>query len=148
MSTGLDEMVSYQCCICGSGIEPTRSELLTLHLAYPDGEVQGLYAHAFCLRRHLHPSVPTILESETEVSVALLNEGTEVWRPVRAVPFDSETYLLSPDQTVPESEEWQFLPGQIVRCIHRPFSGGQLGLAAVALAEERANPSINTDAAR
>ena len=148
MSTGREDTLSYQCCICGNRIEATRSELLTLHLEYPDGGVQGLYAHAFCLRRYLHPSVPTVFESETEVNVALLNEGTEVWRPVRAVPFDSETYLLFPDQTVPESEEWQFLPGQIVRCIHRSFSGGQLGMAAVALAEERPNPSINTDAAR
>ncbi|MBD9358338.1 hypothetical protein [Methylomonas albis] len=83
-----------------------------------------------------------------EVSVALVNEGTEVWRPVRAVPFDGETYLISPDQLIPDDEEWQFLPGQVVRCIHKPFSSGKSAWVAVALAEERPNPSINTDSTR
>ena len=41
------------------------------------------------------------------VFVALLNEGTEVWRPADAEPLGGDLYRLL--GTVPDDESWQFL---------------------------------------
>ena len=48
------EGISYQCCFCGNLILPAGSDPVYLE----DGGTQGLAAHAECLRRALHPSVP------------------------------------------------------------------------------------------
>lgn len=67
------------------------------------------------------------------VYVALLNEGTTVWRPVQARCLaDSRFVLLG---IVPSQEEWQFLPGQTVECEVRTMSGEE-ALVAVSLTKE------------
>jgi hypothetical protein len=72
--------------------------------------------------------------NETEkVFVALLNEGTEVWRPVPAAHIRGTVYKLG--GSVPEDEEWQFLPGQFVECENKTFSGGTTVLVAIRLCE-------------
>ena len=64
------------------------------------------------------------------VYVALLDEGTEVWRPVAVEQVGPGLFcLLGP---VPEGERWQFQPGQVVRCEGRAFAGGR-ALVAVAI---------------
>lgn len=63
------------------------------------------------------------------VFVALLNEGTEVWRPVPAVQIQGNLFKLG--GSIPEDEEWQFLPGQVVECESKTFSGGTSGLVAI-----------------
>jgi hypothetical protein len=61
------------------------------------------------------------------VYVALLNEGTDVWRPVAAAQVGPALYrLLGP---VPEDEGWQFQPGEVVRCEARVLSGKQALIA-------------------
>jgi hypothetical protein len=51
------------------------------------------------------------------VHVPLVNEGTDVYRPVPAVDIGSGRYvLLRPDQYDPDDEEWMFLPGDVVTC--------------------------------
>jgi len=47
------------------------------------------------------------------VYVRLLDEGTDVWRPVEAQRVGSTTYRLS-DTPAPEDEVWSFQPGDIV----------------------------------
>ena len=64
----------------------------------------------------------------TQVFVALLDEGTEVWRPVQARPLGGDRYELL--GIVPAGERWQFTPGQRVRCREKTFSGGSKGLVA------------------
>jgi hypothetical protein len=57
-----------------------------------------------------------------EVHVALLDEGTAVWRPVAAEPIEPGLYrLLGP---VPDGERWEFVPAAVVRCEWRVLSGG------------------------
>jgi len=63
------------------------------------------------------------------VYVALLNEGTSVWRPVEGVPCGPNQFIICGD--VPKDEEWQFIPGQRVRCERREFQGQVEALVAV-----------------
>ena len=50
------------------------------------------------------------------VYVRLLGEGTEVFRPVPALIFpDSQSVLQGQEIFDPEDENWEFLPGSIVR---------------------------------
>ena len=68
-----------------------------------------------------------VMASNTDkrcVYVALLDEGTNVWRPVSAIQLESNQYvLLRPQDYDPESELWQFLPGEIVLCELREKQG-------------------------
>lgn len=72
---------------------------------------------------------PKKMNDTEKVFVALLNEGTEVWRPVPAIHIQGNVFKLG--GSVPEDEEWQFLPGQIVECENKTFSGGTSGLVAI-----------------
>ena len=48
---------------------------------------------------------------ETTVYMPLLNEGTDVWRPVKARAFGSGLYRITERQA---DEEWAFASGAIV----------------------------------
>ena len=76
------------------------------------------------------------MEGECTVYVALLEEGTSVWRPVSAGPLGASVYRLR--GAIPEGESWQFAPGAVVRCEGRVLSGGP-ALVAVALARTGAS---------
>lgn len=59
----------------------------------------------------------------TTVYVYLLDEGSDVWRPVAAEHVRDDVYRLvgkPPDDT----ETWQFQTGQSVRCKQRLLSDG------------------------
>jgi hypothetical protein len=68
--------------------------------------------------------------SKITIYIYLQDEGVDCWRPTFAIPLGNERYLIE-EQVIPEDEKWQFLPGQIVRCEQRIFSGGSEGLVAV-----------------
>jgi len=69
------------------------------------------------------------------VYVRLLNEGTDVWRPVRATALPDGTFPLSePNGYDPNAETWEFPPLTKVRCATRKFSDDDEGLVAVARA--------------
>jgi hypothetical protein len=76
-----------------------------------------------------HRDHTELMDSDTIIFVALLNEGTDCWRPVEALPQIDGSYLIS--GAVPEFEEWQFPPGSKVYCEQRTFSDGAGGLVAV-----------------
>jgi hypothetical protein len=49
--------------------------------------------------------------------MCLLNEGTPTARPTNAVKLSDDTYeILRPHDYDPDDEEWEFVPGSIVRC--------------------------------
>ena len=80
-------------------------------------------------------SVPQDTDTEAVVYVQLLNEGTDVWRPVRATALPDGTFrLLEPDGYDPNAETWEFPPSTKVRCVTRKFTDGDEGLVAVARA--------------
>ena len=71
------------------------------------------------------------------VHVKLLNEGTEVWRPVMACLLPDGTYELTNEPDLSSGdEEWEFPPGSKVVCEERRFADGQALVVAVALAKQ------------
>ena len=59
----------------------------------------------------------------TTIYVALLNEGTPVWRPVAAEHVGGDVFFIplnAPHDT--EDEEWEFSAGDRVRCETRRLS--------------------------
>ncbi len=51
------------------------------------------------------------------IHVRLLNEGTDVTRPTKAMELGNGLFKILPtDDYNPEDEEWEFIPGSTVRC--------------------------------
>jgi hypothetical protein len=75
-----------------------------------------------------------VMDSDTEVCnvyVRLLNEGTDVLRPVEAIRMSNGAFkLLKPEHYDAEDEEWEFVPDSIVLCELKLVSG-QMTLVAV-----------------
>jgi hypothetical protein len=67
----------------------------------------------------------------TTIHVFLLDEGIEVWRPVKAVKLKDNTYLILSNQTVPRDEIWEFQPGNTVVVEQKLFQSGGLHEIAV-----------------
>jgi hypothetical protein len=57
------------------------------------------------------------------IYMPLLDEGTDVWRPVEAVHEGGDVYLIVSEQDH-ETETWEFPTGTRVRCHQRSLSGG------------------------
>jgi hypothetical protein len=73
-------------------------------------------------------------DTEVVVYVRLLDEGTDVWRPVRARALPDGTFwLLEPNGYDPNAETWEFPPLTKVRCATKKFTDGE-GRVAVARA--------------
>lgn len=58
----------------------------------------------------------------TTIFVRMLDEGTDVWRPVRARRLSEATYRLD-EGTIPDDETWSFQPGDVVVAEHRLDNG-------------------------
>lgn len=58
------------------------------------------------------------------IYVYLLNEGTDVWRPVDAVHIAGDSYRIVGNNPNPDDEQWEFTTGQVVSCEVRELSGG------------------------
>lgn len=63
-----------------------------------------------------------------DIYIRLLNPSTEQWRIAQGIPVGDGLYeLLGP---VPESERWEFQPGQVVECEEVVLFFGDYGLLA------------------
>jgi hypothetical protein len=58
------------------------------------------------------------------IYVALLDEGTDVWRPVQAKRQQDGSYVIVSQNDDPSDEKWQFPYGSVVWCEPRELSGG------------------------
>ena len=58
------------------------------------------------------------------IYVQLLDEGTDVWRPVSAELMSAEIYRIVGDAPDPATERWEFMPGELVRCRIQRLSDG------------------------
>jgi len=67
------------------------------------------------------------------IYMPLLNEGVDVWRPVEATRLSADTYRVEGE--IPDDEEWAFAPGVVVRCQRQTFSEGEVGVAAIRIAD-------------
>ena len=63
-----------------------------------------------------------------QIYVPLLDEGTDVWRPVQARPLGGDEFEIL--DLEPPGERWPFQSGSRVRCRVNVFSGGERGLVA------------------
>ena len=77
----------------------------------------------YVLARTLRPALKRISdESLTTIYMPLLNEGTEVWRPVEAMKVGELGYMVT--ENAPPDEQWAFQPGHVLRCEQRQLGGG------------------------
>jgi hypothetical protein len=64
------------------------------------------------------------------IYVRLLNEGTPVMRPTNAVHLGNDVYrVLATDGYDPDDEEWEFVPGTLVHCVHDIRGGDEVLIA-------------------
>jgi hypothetical protein len=63
------------------------------------------------------------------IYVALLDEGTDVWRPVEAEELRDGLFRIISENSRPDDERWEFSPGSIVRCERRHLSAGPVLVA-------------------
>src|SRR3546814_9207081 len=76
------------------------------------------------------------IQETTTIYVALLDEGTDVWRPVQAAQRTDGSYIILSTNGDPEDEKWQFPSGSIVQCEIKTLSGGnQLVAVSAAICE-------------
>lgn len=68
------------------------------------------------------------------ISVKLLDEAVDCWRPVQAEPVDRHVYRIVSTNPHPEDEHWQFPSGSRVKCKLQQLEGS-LSIVAVASAE-------------
>jgi hypothetical protein len=70
----------------------------------------------------------------TTIYVRLLGEGTDVFRPTQAEAVGGEVFrLIEPEAYDPEDEEWEFVPGSLVRtAIRHGASGAYLVASSLA----------------
>lgn len=67
---------------------------------------------------------------EESIYIQLLGEGTTVYRPVPAIRLsDTEYKVKGHDIYDPDDEEWEFLPGSIVRVETRILEGKESKVA-------------------
>lgn len=69
------------------------------------------------------------------IFVALLGEGTDVWRPVAAESLGHGRYRIAGTQ--PDDEPWEFHESDVVHCVPRRSADGSVHLTAV---ERAADP--------
>jgi len=73
--------------------------------------------------------------STAQIQMPLRREGVDVWRPVASRPLGGELFLIDV-QSIPETEEWAFAPGDVVRCVDRDFADGSVHPTAIAQVPE------------
>jgi hypothetical protein len=67
------------------------------------------------------------------IYVELLDEGTNVCRPVQATIVGSEGYLILPEDYDPQTETWEYPPGSVVQCKIEKWSNGEILIARTLL---------------
>ena len=76
-----------------------------------------------------------IKRTET-IYVNLLDEGTDVWRPVEAEILGENLYRIISENKTPEDENWEFATGDIVRCERKLLSDSEPNFCLVAVSKE------------
>jgi hypothetical protein len=66
-----------------------------------------------------------------EIYVYLLDEGTDVLRPIEAEYVQEKIYKIIFKNDSKKNEKWEFSTGDYVRCEEKIFQENQKGLVAV-----------------
>lgn len=67
--------------------------------------------------------------AEVTIFMPLLDEGTDVWRPVRVLHLGQDRYRIV--ENAPAGEVWAYEAGSTVRCEQKNFSDQTDGLVPV-----------------
>jgi hypothetical protein len=59
-----------------------------------------------------------------QIYIFLQDENVDVWRPVDAMPRGELIFKIPENTQIPETEQWEFQPGQTVRCERKILSVG------------------------
>ena len=82
-------------------------------------------------------------DAATTIYVRLLDEGTDVWRPVQAEPVGNKSYRILSAPPDSEDERWEFCSGDVVRCEKKSGDRGDTPspyLVAVSRAQAAVQP--------
>ncbi len=71
-----------------------------------------------------------------QIYVRLLNEGIDVWRPVKAAKLSDNHFLILLENEIPEGETWEYLPGSVVLVINHKSNDEPIKAAIRKLQEE------------
>ena len=107
---------------------------ITEHFGLPPG-IYRFTAFAERLRRWFDRGWRHCAQPVT-VFVALVEEGTDVWRPVQARPLDGGSFRIIGVDADTSDETWQFPEGAIVKCQRRQFADGRSEMTVVEQVEE------------
>lgn len=66
------------------------------------------------------------MSNETQIFVSLVDDGVDVWRPVRAEHLHGDVYRIVDQPYDREIETWEFEPGEEVICELIDASEGQI----------------------
>ncbi len=69
--------------------------------------------------------------SVKKIYVALLGEGTDVWRPVDALSKGKDIFEIISRNESNGDEIWEFECGDQVRCVQKVLSNGEISLIAI-----------------
>ena len=72
------------------------------------------------------------------IFVRLLDEGTDVWRPVEGKQIHTDTFEIVSDNPDPEDEIWEFVAGQLVNCKEHVTPEGEAAIDPTGKREYRA----------
>ena len=75
------------------------------------------------------------------IYVALVDEGTEVYRPVKAEKVDEKTFKIVSKNVDPKDEKWEFNMGDVVVCYEKELMNGTISKKE--LVAIRRKPNIN-----
>jgi hypothetical protein len=89
------------------------------------------------LENKVRAALAALLPERTTIFVRLVDEGTDVWRPVEAKLMDGDIFEIVSDNHNPEDETREFVQGQKVKCKEQLSEEGDVILVAVALAFEK-----------
>ena len=71
------------------------------------------------------------------VYIELLDEGTDVWRPAKALLMNKNIYkILPPVDYDPDDEKWKFKPGSLVECEWKNKNGKKVLIAQSLVSNE------------
>ena len=77
------------------------------------------------------------LERTQTIYVRLLDEGVDVWRPVRAETLRGERYRIISENTDPEDEKWEFKTGDVVHCVEKELMDGTKSISRLVAVSKR-----------
>ena len=77
--------------------------------------------------------------TKDKIYIKLLDDGVDSWRPTFGEKIQEKIYkVLSTEDYDPNDEEWEFVPGTIVRCeLHEKSLGNKTIEVLVAVHEEK-----------